>query len=257
MSNIEQSVTLLRKNKMAQVAALSDIGFSDVTVATRASEFAKYIKWSAGLLDITVAAVHKTTGEKFYFTIPEWTEQLTETNKAKLLVRGLRIRANKLSFIMSFIAQSSLQWSTTATDITAQPDTSGKAGLWDATNALELTKTIYNHWSDGDVHAPAANVTRFYKAFTQDIDGRDDTTEWCLPCVAHLMVMYKHKTAIDAAIMAVKGDAAFKLNKDIHWTCQEYNTGAAWQVDLANGLTYTATKTAISATRYVRPIALD
>ena len=35
----EQSATLLRLNKQAQVAALNAVGFSDVTENSRASEF--------------------------------------------------------------------------------------------------------------------------------------------------------------------------------------------------------------------------
>ena len=52
MSTKEQSVTLLRKNKQAQVAAFNAVGMKDVTENSRASEFAKRIKWAGGLLDI-------------------------------------------------------------------------------------------------------------------------------------------------------------------------------------------------------------
>ena len=45
----EQSATLLRLNKQAQVAALNAVGFSDVTENSRASEFGQRIKWAAGL----------------------------------------------------------------------------------------------------------------------------------------------------------------------------------------------------------------
>ena len=41
----EQSATLLRLNKQAQVAALNAVGFSDVTENSRASEFGQRIKW--------------------------------------------------------------------------------------------------------------------------------------------------------------------------------------------------------------------
>ena len=44
----EQSATLLRLNKQAQVAALNAVGFSDVTENSRASEFGQRIKWAAG-----------------------------------------------------------------------------------------------------------------------------------------------------------------------------------------------------------------
>ena len=51
----EQSATLLRLNKQAQVAALNAVGFSDITENSRASEFGQRIKWAAGLLDLCLA----------------------------------------------------------------------------------------------------------------------------------------------------------------------------------------------------------
>lgn len=51
----EQSATLLRLNKQAQVAALNAVGFSDITENSRASEFGQRIKWAAGLLDLNLA----------------------------------------------------------------------------------------------------------------------------------------------------------------------------------------------------------
>ena len=52
----EQSATLLRLNKQAQVAALNAVGFSDITENSRASEFGQRIKWAAGLLDYQTRA---------------------------------------------------------------------------------------------------------------------------------------------------------------------------------------------------------
>lgn len=51
----EQSATLLRLNKQAQVVALNAVGFSDITENSRASEFGQRIKWAAGLLDLNLA----------------------------------------------------------------------------------------------------------------------------------------------------------------------------------------------------------
>lgn len=64
----EQSATLLRLNKQAQVAALNAVGFSDVTENSRASEFGQRIKWAAGLLDLHLACNRISDNSKAYLT---------------------------------------------------------------------------------------------------------------------------------------------------------------------------------------------
>ena len=64
----EQSATLLRLNKQAQVAALNAVGFSDITENSRASEFGQRIKWAAGLLDLNLACNRISDNSKWYFT---------------------------------------------------------------------------------------------------------------------------------------------------------------------------------------------
>lgn len=59
MASKEQSVTLLRRNKRAQVEALNSLGFN-LTEGARAADFPMFIKWGAGLLDVTVAANRKS-----------------------------------------------------------------------------------------------------------------------------------------------------------------------------------------------------
>lgn len=76
----EQSATLLRLNKQAQVAALNAVGFSDVTENSRASEFGQRIKWAAGLLDLNLACNRISDNSKWYFTREEW-DSLTVTNQ--------------------------------------------------------------------------------------------------------------------------------------------------------------------------------
>ena len=96
----EQSATLLRLNKQAQVAALNAVGFSDVTENSRASEFGQRIKWAAGLLDLHLACNRISDNSKWYFTREEW-DSLTVTNKQLFIKRGLRIRAHGHSFVIS------------------------------------------------------------------------------------------------------------------------------------------------------------
>ena len=100
MSTKGQSVTLLRKNKQAQVAAFNAVGMTDVTENSRASEFAKRIKWAGGLLDICLAVKRYSDNSNWYFTKEEW-DSLTNENKEKFIKRGLRIRAYSHSFVLA------------------------------------------------------------------------------------------------------------------------------------------------------------
>ncbi len=101
----EQSATLLRLNKQAQVAALNAVGFSDITENSRASEFGQRIKWAAGLLDLNLACNRISDNSKWYFTREEW-DSLTVTNKQLFIKRGLRIRAHGHSFVISAAAEA-------------------------------------------------------------------------------------------------------------------------------------------------------
>ena len=69
----EQSATLLRLNKQAQVAALNAVGFSDVTENSRASEFGQRIKWAAGLLDLHLACNRISDNSKHTLLLPNGT----------------------------------------------------------------------------------------------------------------------------------------------------------------------------------------
>lgn len=73
----------------------------DITESSRASLFAERIRWAAGLLDIRVAADRKRDGKKFYFTVSEWQTIDNASRSEEFLLRGLRIRADGLSFVMA------------------------------------------------------------------------------------------------------------------------------------------------------------
>ena len=96
----EQSATLLRLNKQAQVKALQEVGFADLNEFSRASEFALRIKWAAGLLDLCLACNRISDNSKAYFTVAEWSS-LTLANKQLYIKRGLRIRAHGRSFVIA------------------------------------------------------------------------------------------------------------------------------------------------------------
>ena len=122
----EQSITLLRRNKQEQIEAFKAVGMVDVDENTRASEFAKRIKWAGGLLDLCLACVRIADGSYHYFTHSEW-ENLNDANKALYVKRGLRVRAEGHSFVMAaldcqFNSAATMKWGTT----TAVPGMSSK-----------------------------------------------------------------------------------------------------------------------------------
>ncbi len=253
MSSKEQSVTLLRVNKRAQVAALRALGFN-VSDNMKASEFPKYVRWAGGLLDVTIAATRKSDGAKLYYTKDEWTD-LTGTERAGLLVRGVRVRADGLSFIISGERQN-LQWSPRQ-KITDLPKFSGEAGLYGVRNSRERTEIISEFFNgvstDGVVGAPAADFCMSYKAYTLEGDGLEDDTQWSLPCVCHAFVMYRYRNIINTVIGAA-WDSTFEIGSAYHATCIEYDATSIWQFNPSNGYLSTDAK---NVAKVVRPIAVE
>ena len=208
MSTKEQSVTLLRKNKQAQVEAFNAIGMADVTVDSRASEFAKRIKWAGGLLDICLAVQRYSDKSYWYFTKEEW-DSLTNENKENFIKRGLRVRAYGHSFILA--ANDSidengdplLSWSNRqkVEDLTslncgaAYNDFKGKENT-----ALILASMSGATGGENIKGAPAAETAKAYKAYTEEFDGIEDTSDWHLPGFGVLLIMYKCKVEIQAAL---------------------------------------------------------
>jgi hypothetical protein len=247
MSSNAQIVTLLRQNKAEQVSALQALGF-DVTEDVRASEFPKYIKWAAGLLDVMIAANRISDGSKWFFTVDEW-NSLTYENKSKFITRGVRVRADRLSFIIAPEGcTGTIQWGT-KTDVSGLQNYNGTAGLYDDVAARSNTEKIVN--ALGEENGTSAAFCLNYRCFGAD-DGLEDKTEWALPTVAHLKTMYRYKTEINAAFKALSED--FVLSSTVHWSSCEYDTNSAWAVEINSGRVYTSTKTDL---KKVRPISVE
>lgn len=129
MASNQQNITGLLLAKREQVKALHDLGFADITESSRASLFAERIRWAAGLLDIRVAADRKRDGKKFYFTVEEWQTIDNAGRSEEFARRGLRIRADGLSFVMALQYYNNKAWGSrsTVTDLTSF---AGIAGAW-------------------------------------------------------------------------------------------------------------------------------
>jgi len=202
MASKEQSVTLLRKNKRAQVEALNALGFS-LSESVRASEFPNYVKWAAGLLDVCVAANRKSDNKAFFFTADEWS-MLSATEQALFVIRGVRLRAEAQSFIIAATAISNKAWgsSSTATNMTAFSGLPHKLNnYYDAAAENAAALKYYNGITANGVEGcPAFEAARDYKAYLAADGGVDDQTTWLLPTVAQAKMLYRYKTEINEVI---------------------------------------------------------
>lgn len=150
MATKEQSVTLLRRNKRAQVAALQAGGFS-VTEGSRAADFGKYVKWGAGLLDVTIYAVRISDGQAFYFTKEEWGE-LTLAEKNLFVKGGVRVRAHGKSFILAPDKPDSMTWSAAQSYCESYKAHTAEDGVEDPLTwrmpDRETMKIVYRHYAE-------------------------------------------------------------------------------------------------------------
>ena len=254
--NNEQSVTLLRLNKRKQVSALNDAGFSGVTATTRASLFPNYIKWAGGLLDLSVAIVRISDGERFYLSIQEW-ESLTNENKALFVKLGVRVRAEGENFIVAAVAPGTYAWGSNkdVTTMTNYSQTSA-TNFYGLNDALEFTNRIKTYYGTATANnvtgAPAAKAALDFKAFALATDGIDDTCEWCLPTVKHAMILYRYRTAINDVFRRAWSSDNIVTTSTL-WTCIECSANNAWTVSMSSGAVSDQTK----VTAYtVRPITL-
>lgn len=230
MASKEQSVTLLRRNKRAQVEALNSLGFN-LTEGARAADFPMYIKWGAGLLDVTVAANRKSDNKKFFFTVEEW-QSLSATEQDLFLLRGVRVRACSTSFIIAPDTISNKAWGAKDVSVPDLHSYSTQRDLYFYFNAYEETCLIAegfeNSTSGTIIGAPAAQAALAYKAFTESRDGLEDTSEWCLPTPAHLMIMFRWINQINAVFTAV-WSSDFGLGLTGYWSCGRYSNNEVYR----------------------------
>lgn len=253
MASNEQSVTLLRQNKRAQVEALNSLGFN-LTEGARASQFPELVKWSAGLLDVTIAANRKRDNRKFFFTVDEW-QSLSTAEQDLFLLRGVRVRAWGTSFVIAPDNITNKAWGSTG----AVPDAhvfSAKKDLYRYFDCEEGTQVLLDHFdgvnTGGVVGAPAAEAARSYKAFTLDRDGYEDDTVWCLPTHAQLNIMFRFRVEIEAVITAV-WSSDFKFLAKEYWSCCNFDNTNAYRLNFDSGSAYWANKTSLLV---VRPTSL-
>lgn len=249
MSSFEQSVTLLRENKRSMVSALRSLGY-DVSDDMKASEIPRYVRMSGGLLDVKVAALRERDGKKLYFSKEEWQEMSEAAGGLDgLLVRGVRVRADGLSFL---IADENVNMPFGPAAASGLDMYNGAAGLYSVDSARQRTEAIFEAYKDKS-NTPSNFAAKYcleYMAY----DG--DDTKWALPTVGHLHVMYRYRNRIDEVLAVAFGtlrllSSATFINVNFV-SCVEFNAGSVWCVALSSGYTSQQTKT---NALYVRAIA--
>lgn len=243
MASNEQSITLLRHNKVAQVEALNSLGFK-LTESARAADFPMYLRWGSGLLDVNIAANRKSDNKKFYFTKEEW-QSLSEGEKANFLLRGIRVRAHGVSFVMGFTLLTTRRWGPNiqvedAHNVTLRRDL---YKWWDAYTETVKVRDFLQGKSDSNCSgAPAAEAALAYKAFTLASDGIEDDSHWCLPAPAHAHLMFRYVDAINDLIMVALG-SDYCIKKETIWTCLQYPDATnVYRMNFASGEMYVANR---------------
>jgi hypothetical protein len=239
MSTIKQNAQLMLLNKMAQVEALHEAGFPEVTMATPLSEIVKYMKWCGGLLDLTIACVEKSTGAKAFFTGEAWS-QMSATGKAKYVRSGVRIRAQGKQYVLASAdcqtdSATSYKWGPTGEDIAGLTNYAGSVGgLYDDFDYRANTDAILAQGESKGTTHPAAEAAGGYQTCTEATDGVADPWSWGLPTVGILMMMYRYKAELNAFFETYFGTAS-KLANDLYWSSNEYSASNAWVVSVSSG----------------------
>ena len=237
----KEQALLLRANKEAQVAALNELGFTEVNYDTPLSEIAGYIRWCGGLWDIRLACVNTVDKSIRYFTEEEW-EAMSTNARTQYERIGACIRAHRHQFIVSakYCRNSSnsvnMAWGTGAmqnTDVGgAKNYWSGSTGLYDIPDSEgeSTTKAIVEQAAALGAPAQAAETCWGYKGST------NDPCQWYLPTIIQLRIMCAFRNELNSFLARWFTYEAISTNT--HWSCNEMNAGQAWNVDFNTGALY-------------------
>lgn len=258
--NNEQSITLLRQNKRDLANAFTEIGMQGVTEHSRAAEFGKRIKWAAGLLDITLACQRISDGSHWYFTQSDW-DSLTNQNKQLFLMRGLRVRALGHSFVLaptdvkSTEGENTIAWGNANADIPDLP-TRSMGALYNSFSGKENTQLILAATGLASLPAfttaPASERASSYHSYRkEDGDALDDESDWHLPGLGVLIVLYRYRTEINVAFNHFWGSEAMLKNSS-YWSSDEWTSDSKWYMSVSSAIISTNSPT---VKYYVRPVA--
>ena len=255
-----QEAQFMRQNIADQITALNDLGFTEVNSSTPLSVIADYMRWGGGLRDLRLATINKNTGAYADYSEEEWND-LSASGKAALIKLGIRIRAERQDFIISkdniTRANGSLDipWCGSYVDVKGLTNYGpGATGHIEDRDGKANTDLILAHGKANDITFEAAERARAYKASTVADGGFDDPTEWSLPAIGQLWILYKYRAKINAAITLFFGATAQLITDSWYWSSTEYSSSYAWNVYMNNGFVYSNNKTNTSRVRAVAAV---
>ena len=256
-----QEAQFMRQNIADQITALNDLGFTEVNSNTPLSVIADYMRWAGGLRDLRLATINKNTGAYADYSEEEW-NNLSASGKAALIKLGIRIRAERQDFIIS---KDNITRANGSLDIPWAPNNSvdvkgltnygpGATGHIEDKDGKANTDLILAHGKANDITFEAAERARAYKASTVADGGFDDPTEWSLPAVGQLWLLYKYRLKINAAITLFFGATAQQITDSWYWSSTEYSSSTAWLVNVGSGTVYTSNKANTGRVRAVAAV---
>lgn len=257
MNNIKEA-QLLRENREALVQSLNDLGIA-ADEDTPMSELIGLMKWSAGLRDLRLACLNKSTGAYSDYSLDEFSA-LSASGKAQLVKLGLRIRAERLDFIISkdnvyrSNGNVNMPWASSYVDVRGLTNYgAGSTGHLLDVDGEANTDTILAYGETAGVTFEAAQQARAYKASTIADGGFDDPTKWSLPAIGQLWLLYKYRKEINAALTSFFGTAQLIID-DWYWSSTEYDASSAWFVYVNGGNVHNGGKLNTYRVRAVAPV---
>ena len=226
------SAALLKANKEALVAQLKEIFPNEgLSYNTPMSELTQYMKWAGGLLDVQVAVLRNSDSQLDYFSLDYWANTLTANARRNYAVRGVRIRAEGKSFIIGLDDASTdvVWWPNQNVNVSELTDYASLANLYGDFDGAGNTAKILQQKEDSGVSTDiAASVAANYKAFSTD------NSNWFLPAIGHLYLMFKYKLEINAVLSApTVGGTSFA--SAWYWSSTECSASYAWFITMPNG----------------------
>lgn len=259
MSLVEDT-QLMKQSKADLVAALQSLGFEEVTTATPLSEIAELMKWAGGLRDVMLACISKSDGSQVFFTRAQW-DAMGLTSKSSYISIGVRVRAERTQFIVARsdakteTGATSMAWCTTVgTNVPGLTDYNGNPAMFSDLDAKANTDKILTCVEDTGKTHPAATRARAYKAATVADGGYNDPTEWSLPTIGQLLIMYKYLLEINDELEHYFGPDNTFTNYT-YWSSNEQDASLAWNVNMSNGGVYSTNKAYICRVRSVARVA--
>lgn len=257
MNNIKEA-QLLRENREALVQSLNDLGIA-ADENTPMSELIGLTKWSAGLRDLRLACLNKSTGAYSDYSLDEF-NALSASGKAQLVKLGLRIRAERLDFIISkddiyrSNGSPSITWASSYVDVRNLTNYgAGSTGHLLDVDGEANTDAILAFGETANVTFEAAQQARAYKASTVADGGFDDPTKWSLPAIGQLWLLYKYKKEINAALTSFFGTSQL-ITDYWYWSSTEYDASSAWYVSMYSGYVDYGNKSNTCRVRAVAPV---